>query len=132
MRKSATEQLTKIRAAVTGGKSFADAAKEAGLETKTVGPVTASYRPTTGDAPADLFQAACTADPGTVVDLVSEPAQSFIVFVEKREVTKQPDGAPGADAQVKSVENQNQYAALASWLAERLEAAKVEALYKKR
>lgn len=131
MRKSGEEQIKKIREAMTGGKSFADAVKEAGLEVKPVGPVTASFRPTDSSAPADLFSAVRFVDPGTVADLVNEPLQAFIVFVEKREVTKSPDVAVRLDAEVSRAADQNRVIALMAWLEERAEAAKVERLYKR-
>lgn len=128
MRKSADEQLKKIREAVTAGKSFADAAKEAGLETKTVGPVTASTRPSSASEPQALFGSTSLVDPGTVADLLVEPAQIFIAFVEKREVIKQPDPAATLKSEVSSAASVNQRIALDAWLTERLESAKVERL----
>lgn len=128
MRKNADEQLKKIRDAVTAGKSFADAAKEAGLETKTVGPVTASTRPSTAAEPAELFSSVSLVDPGTVADLIVEPTQIFIAFVEKREVIKQPDPAASLKSDVSGAAKMNERIALDAWLTERVEAAKVERL----
>ncbi len=132
MRKNADEQLKKIREAVTAGKSFADAAKEAGLETKTVGPVTASTRPSSASEPQALFSSTSLVDPGTVADLLIEPlvepTQIFIAFVEKREVIKQPDPAATLKSEVSSAASMNQRIALDAWLTERLESAKVERL----
>lgn len=131
MRKSGEEQIKKIRDAITGGKSFADAAKEAGLEVKPVGPVTASFRPTDATTPSSLFSEVRFVDPGTVADLVNEPLQAFIVFVEKREVVKSPDIAARLDSEVTRANEQNRMIALIAWLEERVEAAKVERLYKR-
>ncbi|BCU75337.1 SurA N-terminal domain-containing protein [Luteolibacter sp. LG18] len=131
MRKDADEKLKKIREAITGGKSFADAAKDAGLETKPFGPVTMSTRPTGDDAPASLFRDVSTVDPGTVADVVAEPTQAFIVFVEKREVEKIADSASRLDSEVTNAAGQNRMRAFIAWLADRTEAAKVEHLYKK-
>ncbi len=128
MRKSADEQLKKIREAVTAGKSFADAAKEAGLETKTVGPVTASTRPSSASEPQALFSSTSLVDPGTVADLLVEPTQIFIAFVEKREVFKQPDPVATLKNEVSSAASMNQRFALDTWLTERVESAKVERL----
>jgi hypothetical protein len=130
MRKNADEQLKKIREAVTAGKSFADAAKDAGLETKTVGPVTVSTRPSTASEPAQLFSSVSLVDPGTVADLLIEPNQIFIAFVEKREVIKQPDPVAALKTDVSGVARMNQNIALDAWLTERVEAAKVKRLYK--
>ncbi len=130
MRKNADEQLKKIREAVTAGKSFADAAKDAGLETKTVGPVTATTRPSTASEPAELFSSVSLVDPGTVADLLIEPNQIFIAFVEKREVIKQADPVASLKTDVSGVARMNQNIALDAWLTERVEAAKVKRLYK--
>jgi len=132
MRKSGEEQVKKIREAVTGGKSFADAAKENGLESKTFGPITSSYRASDPTLPASLFQDTYLVDPGTVADLVNEADQDFIVFVEKREVAKTPDDEKNLDSEVSRATSQLQMVAFMSWLDERTEEAKVERLYQKR
>ena len=131
MRKNADEQLKKIREAVTGGKSFADAAKDAGLETKSVGPVKASTRPSTASEPSALFNSTYLIDPGTIAELIVEPTQIFIAFIEKREVIKQADIATALKNEVKQVAQMNERMALDAWLAEKVEAAKVERLYKR-
>lgn len=131
MRKHADEQLKKIRDAVTAGKSFADAAKDAGLETKTVGPVTAATRPSTASEPAELFSSVSLVDPGTVADLLIEPNQIFIAFVEKREVIKQADPVAALKTDVSGAAKMNERIALDAWLTERVEAAKVKRLYKR-
>ena len=128
MRKNADEQLKKIRDAVGTGKSFADAAKDAGLETKSVGPITASTRPSTASEPASLFSSTSLVDPGTVADLIVEPNQIFIAFVEKREVIKQADPATELSREVASAASMNQRIAIDAWLTDRVEAAKVERL----
>lgn len=131
MKKSADEKVAAIREAIKGGKSFADAAKDAGLESKPLGPITASFRPTGDDAPASLFQSTNLVDPGTVADVIAEPTQAFIVFVEKREVEKSPDANSRLDSEVTSAASQNRMRAFMSWMSDRNEAAKVERLYKK-
>jgi len=132
MKKSADEKLAAIREAIKGGKSFADAAKDAGLESKAVGPISASYRPTGDDAPANLFQDTSMIDPGTVADVIAEPAQAFIAFVEKREVEKSPNANASLDSEVTGAASQNRMRAFMAWMSERNEAAKVEPLYKKK
>lgn len=128
MRKHADEQLKKIRDSIAAGKSFADAAKEAGLETKAVGPVTASTRQASASEPASLFTSTSLVDPGTVADLLVEPNQIFIAFVEKREVIKQPDPAAALKNEVRSAANMNQRIALDAWLTDRVESARIERL----
>ena len=89
------------------------------------------FRPTGDEAPASLFRDSSMVDPGTVADVIAEPAQSFIVFVEKREVEKMPDANTRLDSEVTSAVSQNRMRAFISWLADRTESAKVERLYKK-
>ncbi|MGC4013798.1 MAG: hypothetical protein QM755_04660 [Luteolibacter sp.] len=135
MKKSAEEKLTALRDAVKGGKSFADAAKDAGLESKAIGPITTSYRPTGDEAPASLFHDASMVDPGSIADVVMDPAakstQAFLIFVEKREVEKNPDANSRLDTEVANAVSQNRMRAFMSWMSEQNETAKIERLYKK-
>ena len=52
MKKAADEAVAKIKAGLAAGKSFAEAAKEAGIEeTKAFTKVTSSYRPDAATEP---------------------------------------------------------------------------------
>lgn len=130
MTKSANESLAKIREAVAAKKSFADAAKEAGLETKTISSVSGAYRPDPKTEPMELFKAASLVDPGTVADLISEPERCFILFVAKREIVKTPEAGARIDGALANFTQRNSRLAVQSWLAEQVEAAKVQRLYK--
>lgn len=132
MKKAAEEAAEKIRTAVADGKSFAEAAKDAGLgEVKTFTDITSSYRPDEATEPKNLFDAAHTVAPGAIADPIIEPDSAFIVHVEKREVVKPAIAEPKIDGEVASLTRQNETIAFISWLANRTQAAQVQELYKR-
>ena len=132
MKAAANEAITKIKASLAAGKSFAEAAKEAGIaETKTVTKATSSYRPDAASEPKNLFEAARNVDPGSLAELITETDRAFILHVAKREVVKETDAATKLDTEVKSRATENETIAFMSWITARTEAAKVEQLYKK-
>ena len=90
MKTAATEAVEKIKASLAAGKSFAEAAKEAGItETKAFTKVTSTYRPDAATEPKNLFEATRNVDPGSLADLITEADRTFIVHVAKREVVKE-------------------------------------------
>jgi hypothetical protein len=132
MKAAATEAVEKIKASLAAGKSFEEAAKEAGIEeTKSFTKVTTSYRPDATSEPKNLFEATRNVDPGTLADLITEQDRIFIAHVAKREVVKEADADTRLDSEVKSRASQNETLAFAGWIAARTEAAKVEQLYRK-
>ena len=132
MKKAAEEAVTKIKEALASGKSFEEAAKDAGItETSTFTKVTTSYRPDATKEPKNLFQATRNIDPGALAEIITEADRTFIVHVVKREVVKEEDAATRIDGEVKSQASQNELTAFTGWIAERTEAAKVEQLYKR-
>ena len=132
MKTAANEAVGKIKPALAAGKSFADAAKDAGIaETKAFTKVKTSYRPDATNEPKNLFDAAKTVDPGTIADLIIEADRAFILHVAKREVVKEADAAARIDNEVKSRASENETIAFTGWITAQVEAAKVEQLYKK-
>jgi hypothetical protein len=132
MKAAANEAITKIRVLLAAGKSFPDAAKEAGIaETKAFTSIISTYRPDQASEPTNLFEAARNIDPGTIADIITESDRAFILFVEKREVVKTADSAAKIDAEVASRTTENETIAFTSWIAAQTEAAKVEQLYKR-
>lgn len=124
--------VEKIKTALAAGKSFSEAAKEAGIaETRPFTKVTSTYRPDASAEPKNLFDATRSVDPGTLAEIITEADRTFIVFVAKREVVKEANAATRLDGEVKSRVGQNETLAFAAWIAARTEAAKVEQLYKK-
>jgi hypothetical protein len=133
MKTAADDASTKIKASLSTGKSFADAAKDAGLsEIKTVTAVTSSYKPDGATEPKNIFQAASNIDPGAIADVIVEADRAFILHVVKREVIKDPNLAASIDAAVTSAVNSYETLVFDSWLASRIESAKVVQLYKNR
>jgi hypothetical protein len=132
MKTAANEAVTKIRVLLAAGKSFPDAAKEAGIaETKAFTSIISTYRPDQASEPSNLFEAARNIDPGTIADIITESDRAFILYVEKREVVKAADSAAKIDAEVTSRTTENETIAFTSWIAAQTEAAKVEQLYKR-
>jgi len=131
LRKAAEEKTAKLKEALAAGKSFADAAKELGLETTAFDGVTASARPDPAQ-PSNLFQAVAFLDPGSLAEPIVESGRAFLVQVAKREVAKSADAETRVEAMIGQAASQNGMIALQSWLAERTAAAKVERLYKQR
>jgi hypothetical protein len=132
MKTAAEEALGKIKESMAAGKSFADAGKEAGIsETREFTKVTRDYRPDPAGEPRNLFEAVRHVDPGSFADVITEQDRAFIVHVAGREVEKQPDAAARVDAQVNSLASQNEMIAFMGWIADRIEAAKVQQLYRR-
>lgn len=132
MKTAANEALAKIKESLAAGKSFADAAKEAGItETREFTKVTRDYRPDPASEPRTLFEAVRYVDPGSFAEVITEQDRAFIVHVAAREVEKQADAATRLDSQVTSLSSQNEMIAFMGWIADRIEAAKVQQLYRK-
>ena len=131
LKAAANEAIAKIKTLLTAGKSFADAAKEAGIaETKTFNAIVSSYRPDGATEPQNLFEATRNIDPSTVADAITESERAFILYVAKREVVKDAN-ATRLDSEVTSRTTENETIAFTSWIAARTEEAKVEELYKR-
>ena len=132
--KAAAEAASaKIKTALADGKTFADAAKEAELTgSKTVTNVTSTYKPDGATEPKNLFQAASNVDPGSMADVVIESDRAFVLHVIKREVVKDPNSATSIDAELSSAATQNEMFVFDSWLASRVEDAKIEQLNRSR
>ena len=131
MKAAANEDITKIKALIAGGKTFADAAKEVGItQTKAFDSINSTYRPDGATEPQNLFAAARNVDPGSIADVIVESDRAFILYVAKREVVKDADAAKRLDSEVTARTNENETIAYMSWMNSRIEAAKVEQLYK--
>ncbi len=133
LKAAAEEAAEKIKASLAEGKSFAEAAKEAGIEeTKSFEAIISTYRPDGATEPQNLFEAARNVDPGGLAEVIVESDRAFIVYVEKREVVKQADAATRLDSEVTARTNENETIAFMSWMNDRIEAANVQQLYKQR
>ncbi|MES2657908.1 MAG: SurA N-terminal domain-containing protein [Verrucomicrobiota bacterium] len=132
LKTDANEKVTKIKELLAAGKSFADAAKEVGIaETKAFTAITKTSRPDGASEPQNLFESARNLDPGTLGEIITESDRTFILYVAKREVVKEENAAAKIDSEVTARANENETYAFAGWIAERIEAAQVEPLYKR-
>ncbi len=131
LKTAANENITKIKAAMTAGKSFADAAKEAGIETTTpFTAITSTSTPDPATQPQGLFEKASNLDPGTIAEVITESDRAFILHVSKREVVKEPNADARTDSELANLATRNETIAFTSWITAQVEAAQVEQLYK--
>jgi hypothetical protein len=132
MKKAADDDITKIKAAIAGGKSFTDAAKDAGIkEVNAFKDVISTTRPDGVTEPQNLFASAKVIDPGSIANAIIESDRAFILYVAKREVVKEPDATKRLDTEVASKTAENQTIAFVAWMNARIDAASVEQLYKR-
>lgn len=133
LKTAADEKAEKIKEAIAAGKSFADAAKENGIEeTHRFADINSAYRPDGSKEPQNLFEATRIIAPGALADVVIESDRAFIIHVEKREVVKAENPEARIDSEVTSQSNNNETLAFISWLKARTASAQVEALYRRR
>lgn len=126
LKKDADEKAAKIREGLVAGKSFTDLAKELGLEPKAHGPFKATDK-LDGEADVStLFQTAALVDPGALADPVLQPDGALFIFVEKREMVKDPARAERVASAHRNLGQTQQRQAFSAWLTDRLEATKVE------
>ncbi len=131
LKAAADQAVTKIKEGIAAGKSFADAAKEAGItEVKSVAKVTSSHRADGATEPQGLFEAVRYVDPGTLANNIVESDRAFIVYVAKREVVKEPNAAERLDSEVGNQARQNQYTAFDAWLTAKTAEKKIEEPHK--
>jgi hypothetical protein len=134
LKKSAEDTRKKISAALESGKSFDDAAKDAGIveaNLKVFSKVKNSPRPNESNEPKQLFQQISNVDPGKLAEIITEQNRAFIVHVSSREVEKDPKVGDALKTQVESTAAQNESLAYTGWLKERTASAKVESLIKR-
>jgi hypothetical protein len=132
LKTAANEAVTKITTLLAAGKSFPEAAKEAGIpDVKEFTSILSTYRPDDATEPKNLFEAARNVDPGSIAEIITESDRAFILYVAKREVVKAADAETKIDTEVKSRTTENETYAFAAWIADRIENAKVEQLYKR-
>ncbi len=133
LKQAAEEAAKTIRSALADGKTFAEAAKAAGItnEIVSVPEVTAGYQGDTTKVPANLFEAAKYTDPGTLAEPVIEADRAFIIHVVSREVPKSSSAEAAIAAQTNQAAESNKIAAFTSWLEARSEAADVQPLFRR-
>lgn len=131
--KAAADTHEKIKAALAEGKSFADAAKSAGIESDIVSltQISQTTEPDITKAPARLFESAKYTAPGTLADPEIEADRAFIIFVEKREFVKDANTDQSIDSQVNRETESNRINAFVTWLSDKTEASDIQRLNRK-
>lgn len=132
--KAANEANEKIKAALTEGKSFEEAAKSAGIESDILTLTESTQKSQLDPAkyPAGFFDAAKFTAPGVVTEPIIESDRAFIVLVEKREFVIDANTQSMIDGQLSRVNEDTGYAALTSWLNKKTEASNVQRLNRKK
>ncbi|MGJ8634435.1 MAG: hypothetical protein ACSHX7_11005 [Luteolibacter sp.] len=127
---TASAATATIKAALENEKTFAEAAKEAGITSQPVNltDVTAAYQPDTTKIPGNIFNATKYTDPGNLTEPVVETDRAFVIQVENREIVVSEDAAPDIETGFERSAAQYKNLAFDSWLAARNEAAKIENL----
>ena len=131
--KAAAETHEKIKAALAEGKSFADAAKSAGIESDIVSltQISQTTEPDITKAPARLFESAKYTAPGTLAEPEIEAGRAFIIFVEKREFVKDANTEQSIDSQVNRETESNRINAFVTWLSDKTVASDIQRLNRK-
>jgi hypothetical protein len=73
-----------------------------------------------------LFQTASLVDPGALADPVLRPDGALFVFVEKREMVKDPARDSRIESSLQGLAANQQRLVFSAWMAERFAAAKVQ------
>ena len=124
--KTAAEDLKKkIEEAIKGGKSFADAAKDAGQTTSSIGPIRNGETPAGQSEASAIFTAAQYVNPGSLTDIVNTEKGAIIAVVDKREIEKDPNTESMIMGGVSRFQEQMRVMAFQSWLTERNTTSKV-------
>jgi hypothetical protein len=122
---AAEETKKKLEEAIKGGKSFADAAKEAGLTTKNLGPVASGVTPTGQSEAPSIFAATQYLTPGSLTEVIHTDDADIIAIVDKREIEKNPNFEMTVMSGMDQYKNQMRVVAFQSWLTEQNATTKV-------
>lgn len=125
LKTAAEEAKKKIEEIINTGKSFADAAKEAGLESTTVGPIGKGETPAGHSAAPAIFTATQYLNPGKLSDVITTDSAAVIAIVDKREIIKDPNTEFTLMGGVMQIKNQMGTLAFQAWIAEQNAAAKI-------
>ena len=127
VREAAASALTTARAALSEGKSFADAAKAAGLRPEKVTGLSV-FDPELDQAKRQLAAAAVDLPPGTLGEFVPSPDGGFAVFVEQRGETDEKTVAEQHPRMEKGILQGKEMLLMAQWLATARQASGLEVL----
>ena len=126
-RAKATEMRTKLAEAIKGGKSFADAAKELGLNVKAEPAFTgqAFQQTPPGEFGMAIRTAANKLAPGQISEVLASPNNdaSLIVHVDYRSPVEDKDIEAARESTLRQLEARERYSVYNNWLAQRGQAA---------
>ena len=125
LKAAAEEAKKKIEESVKGGKTFADAAKDAGYEALTMGPIGNGETPAGQSEAPTIFVAAQYVNPGEFTNIVNTDDAAVIAFVDKREIVKDPNFDAMLMSGMERYKEQSRLTAFQAWLAERYAEAKI-------
>ena len=122
---AAEDAHKKIATSMKEGKSFADAAKEAGYNAVTIGPI--SDRQTIAGQPnaQAIFTAAKHTNPGALTENLIADSDTLIISVDKREIYKDPNFDKMIESRVEQAKDTLRIQAFQAWLVEKNTSAKV-------
>lgn len=128
MTKAANEARTKLEAAIKGGKSFADAAKEAGLTPQMLAEFSAAHPPTDLSIGYAIARGAQFTAPGTFAkELLDSENGVLLLFVLSKELRKNPEGASTKTMISTSLDRMAQQDIFRSWFEEQHRNAHIKA-----
>lgn len=117
---------TALKEAVASGESFTESAKRLELETRKLGPWGVSDSLDNEANGREIFQLAATVTPGEFAEPLIQEDRAVIIHVLKREILKDDNRGQQYDRFASQVEVQNETAAFAGWLAQKLEQADIK------
>ena len=122
---AAEDAHKKIANSMKEGKSFTDAAKEAGHTAATIGPI--SDRQTIPGQPnaQAIFTTAKYTNPGALTENLIADSDTLIISVDKREIYKDPNFDKMIESRVEQAKDTLRIQAFQAWLAEKNANAKV-------
>jgi hypothetical protein len=126
MKKAADEAHKKIKEALAAKKSFADAAKEAGLSAITIDPFGNGENPAGHPDAQAFFTAAQYTNPGELTEVVTTADGSAVALVDKREIVKDPNFDSMLSGGVDQTKRSIRIQAFQAWINERYELAKIQ------
>ncbi|RBP47369.1 parvulin-like peptidyl-prolyl cis-trans isomerase protein [Roseimicrobium gellanilyticum] len=128
MTKAANEARTKLEAAIKGGKSFADAAKEAGLTPQVLAEFSTANPPMNLSIGYRIAQEAQSTAPGSFAkEILNSENGVLLLFVLSKELRKSPESAASKNMISTSLDRMAQQDIFRAWFEEQYKNAKVNA-----
>jgi SurA N-terminal domain len=114
--KVAEETHKKIKERLATGKSFTDITKELGLVVKSIGPLGNQEQPDGHPSASNIFASSQFTNLNSLTEIVRNVDSQEIVFVEKREVVKDPNEDQAIKTNADQMKNQVSMMTFKAWL----------------